>query len=163
MPTTYEPIATTTLGAATTTITFSSIPATYTDLRLTFVPIASTAMNVDLRFNNDSSSLYSFTQLWGDGSSAASTRSSNQTRIRLSSAQTVPAIPTLHDIDVFSYAGSTFKTALIKRAMDENGSGTISTQVGLYRSTTAINRIDIIGISNFAIGTTATLYGIKNA
>jgi hypothetical protein len=34
MATTYEPIATTTLGTAAAFITFSSIPATYTDLRL---------------------------------------------------------------------------------------------------------------------------------
>jgi hypothetical protein len=32
MPATYEPIATTTLGTAAATITFSSIPATYSDL-----------------------------------------------------------------------------------------------------------------------------------
>jgi hypothetical protein len=37
MPATYEPIATTTLGTAAAFITFSSIPATYTDLRLVIV------------------------------------------------------------------------------------------------------------------------------
>ena len=34
MPATYEPIATTTLGSAQATVTFSSIPGTYTDLVL---------------------------------------------------------------------------------------------------------------------------------
>jgi hypothetical protein len=37
MATTYEKIATTTLGTAAATFTFSSIPATYTDLRLVVV------------------------------------------------------------------------------------------------------------------------------
>ena len=45
MPATYEPIATTTLGSAATNITFSSIPATYTDLRLVLVARSDRAIN----------------------------------------------------------------------------------------------------------------------
>jgi hypothetical protein len=37
MPATYEPIATTTLGGAAATITFSSISSAYTDLRIVLV------------------------------------------------------------------------------------------------------------------------------
>jgi hypothetical protein len=52
MPATYEPIATTTLGTAAASITFSSIPATYTDLRLISGHKASTTscfLNVKLQ------------------------------------------------------------------------------------------------------------------
>ena len=66
--------------------------------------------------------------------------------------------------DVFSYAGSTNKTTLIINASDDNGSGRIVNTVGLYRSATAISRIDLTtSTGNFATGTTATLYGILKA
>ena len=42
MATTYEPIATTTLGSAAASITFSSIAGTYTDLRLVLSLIPAT-------------------------------------------------------------------------------------------------------------------------
>ena len=62
MASTYEPIATTTLGSAASSITFSSIPATYTDLRLVLVhtPSASTG-NAQMQFNSDTATNYSYT------------------------------------------------------------------------------------------------------
>ena len=165
MPTTYEPIATQTLGSAASSITFSSIPATYTDLRVVFAIIggAGTAGQFDITYNNDTSSLYSITRLYGDGSSAGSSRYSGTALYpcQNSFSSTPPVFAT---IDLFSYAGSTFKTALITYSNDANGSGSAERSVGLYRSTTAISRIDLGGVGGtFAIGTTATLYGIKNA
>jgi hypothetical protein len=74
MAPTYEPIATTTLGTAAASITFSSIPATYTDLRLVVVAKAVSASTLDVRFNNDSGTNYSKTEISGDGSSAVSFR-----------------------------------------------------------------------------------------
>jgi hypothetical protein len=168
MPSTYEPIATTTLGTAAATITFSSIPATYTDLRLVFVE-RSTANTPDLRlrFNNDTATNYSNTGLFGDGSTANSYRQTSFSSIILefgSVTVTNATTPTLREVDVFSYAGSTNKTALVKTSGDLNGSGGTGVAVGLWRNTAAINRIDLsLTSDSFAIGTTATLYGIKNA
>jgi hypothetical protein len=50
-------------------------------------------------------------------------------------------------------------------AIDKNGSGAVWQIVGLWRSTSAITSINFFSSTgnNFAIGTTATLYGIKNA
>ena len=60
MATTYEPIATNTLGSAAANITFSSIPATYTDLRVVVVALTTNNnWNIELRLNSDSSTLYS--------------------------------------------------------------------------------------------------------
>ena len=82
MPSTYEPIATTTLGSTAATITFSSIPATYTDLRIALVGSLSGGGNYgNLRFNSDSGSNYSVTILRGNGSAASSARQSNATEI----------------------------------------------------------------------------------
>jgi hypothetical protein len=166
MPSTYEPIATTTLGSATTTITFSSIPATYTDLRLVLVARAvSTSISVDVRFNSDSGSNYSKTILYGDGTAAQSGRTTSQTQIGTNYGSAFDATnPGLLTMDLFSYAGSTNKTVLFTVDNDLNGSGETQRTVALWRNTSAINTIAMISSANqFKIGTTATLYGIKNA
>lgn len=169
MPATYEPIATTTLGSAASTITFSSIPSTYTDLRLVLVATASSANTAypRFRFNGDTGTNFSNTTLKANGTTAASDRDTSQTSLILGPYNYVAlstTIPTFGSIDIFSYAGSTNKTCLTISNNDLNGSGEITARVGLWRSTSAITSIDILGNGgNFAAGTTATLYGIKAA
>ena len=165
MPSTYEPIATQTLGSAAATITFSSIPATYTDLRLVLVGTHSASGDVNLQFNSDTTTNYSFTVLYGTGTAAGSYRQTNQTAIQLTAiGQLSTTIPELKTADIFSYAGSTFKTVLTSESNDQNGSGSVGNVVGLWRSTSAINTVNLGRTSgNFNAGTTATLYGIKNA
>lgn len=165
MPATYEPIATTTLSSAAATITFSSIPSTYTDLRLVVVPIGTTSANLYLTYNNDTSTIYSATSLSGNGTTAASGRRSSVGNILLTYVTNIQtATPTLRTVDIFSYAGSTFKTALTEENSDLNGSGSVARTVALWSSTSAINRLDVfVSGTTMASGTTATLYGIKNA
>jgi hypothetical protein len=164
MPTTYEPIATTTLGSAASTITFSSIAATWTDLRIVLVDTPTGNLQYQFRFNSDSGANYSGTEIRGNGSSIGSDRYTGETAIYANWAALASANIGLITCDVFSYAGSTFKTALTTWSNDKNGSGNIEYGVGLWRSTSAITRIDIVASSNnFSTGTTATLYGIKNA
>jgi hypothetical protein len=163
MPATYEPIATTTLGSAAASISFTSIATSWTDLRLVLVGTGTSTSNAWLRFNNDSSALYSQTNLNGDGSTAGSTTQTSQTQIR-QAYNLFDTTISMITYDVFSYAGSTFKTLLMEVCADKNGSGYVTRQVGLYRSTTAISRLDLVSsTSTFAAGTIATLYGIKSA
>lgn len=169
MPATYEPIATTTLSSAAASITFSSIAGTYTDLKLVIVGASATEGRLLLRFNSDSATNYSYTVIKGDGTTAASHRGTSQDYWR--SYETV--FPTtnagLATVEIFSYAGSTNKTLLYTGAMDKNGSGTITSVVGLWRSTSAITSITCYSGNlttttyNFNTGTTATLYGILKA
>jgi hypothetical protein len=163
MPATYEKIQSTTLGAAAAGITFSTISAAYTDLRLVLTGSFTTADRPALQYNSDTASNYSRTLLNGDGASAQSFRTSNATRIFVGATQSSQINMTTFDI--FSYAGSTFKTCLITRSADNNGSGDVDCQVGLYRSSTAISTIYLFGQAgnNYAAGTTATLYGILKA
>ena len=154
-------IATTTLGSASSTITFSSISSAYTDLRLIFVPIVTT-VNVYpvIRFNSDSASNYSWTYMSGNGINGQSGRFSSQGGFytNIGGSTTIPYLVTF---DLFSYTGSTFKTMLWNEVNDKNGSGIISPKVGLWRSTSAITNIEIAADSStWAAGTTATLYGI---
>ena len=166
MPATYEPIATTTLGSAALSITFSSIPATYTDLRVVLVGGSVDAgVNLQFQVNGDTATNYSVTYLWGNGSTANSSRLSNRS-YGYGSFDSSTTIPALLTYDFFSYAGSTFKTVLATASLDKNGSGNTYRSVNLWRSTSAITSIALIsgnGGSNWLTGTTATLYGIKNA
>jgi hypothetical protein len=166
MATTYEKIQSTTLGSAASSITFSSIAATYTDLRVVLVATGSVSNYAKINFNSDTATNYSFTTIYGDGTTAYSTRDTSNTLIWLNGGwlQNSTTIPSLYTIDIFSYAGSTYKTCLTTASNDRNGSGIVSRVVGLYRSTSAITTIDLgVNSGNYAAGTTATLYGIKAA
>jgi len=164
MPATYEPIATQTLGSAAQSITFSSIPGTYTDLKFVLVPATGTAdANVFMQLNSDTGSNYSNTRLVGNGTTASSARQTSQTSILVGAITNTKN--TFFSYDFFSYAGSTFKTILIEQNQDLNGSGSVIRRVGLWRNTSAITTIffDTFTAGGFPVGTTATLYGIKNA
>lgn len=168
MPTTYENIATTTLTSTASTITFNSIPGTYTDLRLVFVgtvDAGGSGSGLRLKINNDGSTLYSLTEVYGDGSSAAAARVSNNAFAYLSNATGLSTtVPTFATVDFFSYAGSINKFFLSTLQGDKNGSGAVEYMAHRYQSTNAITRIDIYPANpNFASGTTATLYGITKA
>jgi hypothetical protein len=163
MATTYEKIATTTLSSAASTITFSSIAASWTDLRLILNATPSYNANVDINFNSDTGSNYSRTTLYGDGTSVYSGGNANlpfwRATINMQSGN-----PSLLILDIFSYAGSNYKTGLSTFSGDFNGSGNVYRNINLWRSTSAITTIDLgLGGANFNVGSTATLYGIKAA
>lgn len=163
---TYEPIATQTLASAATTITFSSIAASWTDLRLIIVAKEASATYdfLQLQFNGDTSTNYSYTDLYGTGSSASSGRVSNAAAITINRGSGLTATYGFYSADIFSYVGSTYKTILTTGSEDNNGSGGVTRTVGLWRSTSAITSLLIkTNGSDIAIGTTATLYGIKAA
>jgi hypothetical protein len=161
---TYEPIATQTLASAAASITFSSIPATYTDLKWVLIGTVSSVSDITCQFNGDTASNYSWTGLYAQGSVAGSNRQSAVDAIRTSEGNPSTTIPFLNSGEVFSYSGSTYKTQLTSWSGDTNGAGYTRSAVGLWRSTAAISSISISPAgANFKIGTTATLYGIKAA
>jgi len=167
MAATYDSIATTTLGSAAASITFSSIASSWTDLRIV-LNVNTTSVNtryILMRFNSDSGANYSYTSLGGNGSITFSSNGINNTEIYVGDAATTSStLPTFYTSDIFSYAGSTYKTALSTGSADKNGSGVTERTVGLWRSTSTINSIILLPFTgNFNTGTTATLYGIKNA
>lgn len=174
MPSTYTPIATTTLGSDTPSTAFTSIPSTYTDLILVaFVRDTSTGTypGFNIQFNADfsGSTAYSWTRIEGNGSSAASSGVSNTGSIQLglitsangSYSSGAFATVTAH---IQNYSNSTtYKTALGRSSSDGAGFGNAAANVGLWRNTAAINRIDLTGSAGFKAGSTFTLYGVKSA
>jgi len=169
MPATYKPIATQTLGSNAASVTFSSIPATYTDLVL-ITQSASTGVseNIGLQFNADTGNNYSYTEVSGNGSTAASTRQANFSRANLTDR--IGTSVDLGECDIISnimnYANTTTFKTLISRAntVDTIFPGANAT-VGLWRNTVAITSITVMqsGSVNFKTGSTFTLYGIKAA
>jgi hypothetical protein len=164
MPSTYTPIATTTLGTAASSVTFSSIPSTYTDLILVSNAILASggAANLWCRFNGDNSTNYSTTYIAGNGTAASSSRDTSATESwvgRLSSSNWTSSIASIQN-----YANTTtFKTS-ISRGNDT--SGLVIAYVSLWRATpAAINSLVLTNSSavNFSIGSTFTLYGVKSA
>jgi len=167
MPTTYEPIATTTVSTTTTaTVTFSSISQTYTDLVVVFYGgTESGGTNVQFKVNNDTGSNYSFTILRGNGTTVSADRESNFSGYFRWGAYATPTaeFSTVDFAHLMNYANTTtYKTLLFRTNNASNG---VDASVGLWRNTSAINRIDItIPATNyFRNGSTITIYGIKAA
>lgn len=162
MAKTYEPIATTTLGSNQTTITFASIPATYTDLVIVCAGNMAAGGAVDniMRFNDDTGSNYSRTYLFGDGSSAVSGRNSNQTSMTLPYWSSTGIHNTI--IQINNYSNTTTNKSVIARNNMANES--IIAYALLWRNTAAINKITFSrgGANDFAAGCTFTLYGIAS-
>lgn len=162
MPATYEPIASQTVAAGgVASVEFTSIPSTYTDLRLVVAGTYESSLNIaNLTFNSDTGSNYSDTFLAGDGSAASSDRQSGEARIRTGQFSTGQGIA-IHDIMSYSNT-NVFKTVLIASALPGTN---LFRWVGLWRSTAAIDTVKVAAFAGleFAEGTTFSLYGIKAA
>lgn len=163
MPTqTYTPIARQTVsGSSTSTITFSSIPATYTDLVLIASGRTSTDLDINGRVNGDSGSNYSRTALSGTGSAAVSARSSNLTYFRFNydGYWTNGSVST-SIAHFMNYCNTNINKTFLTRS--NNTATGVDTQVTLWRSTVAINSIEIyVSGGTYVADSTFTLYGIK--
>jgi hypothetical protein len=160
MPTTYEPIATATTSGSTSSVTFSSIPSTYTDLILICSSKAAAGYLI-IRVNSDSASNYSRTNLYGTGSAAASNRATSQSFLLAPDAGTSEYYPCITQFLNYSNT-TTFKTALQR---SHNMTSNVYATVGLWRSTSAITSITVQtdDASNISSGSTFTIYGIKAA
>jgi hypothetical protein len=161
MPATYEPIATSTLGSAAASITFSSIPATYTDLRLVFSGTSSSTGQAQMRFNSDATSLYSYLALFTNGTTAGGDTYNNANEAYITYYSLSTTLPGTAIVDIFAYAGSSSKSFLVQSSV--YSAGLVKT-VQMYRSNSAISSILIFSAGyNLNAGTTATIYGIKAA
>jgi hypothetical protein len=162
MPATYEPIATNTLGSAASTVTFSSISGSYTDLVLVTAGTGTTNGVGMLTFNGDnpnSGSSYSNTSLYGDGGTAGSYRRTSQARINDSLFYTTQCN---NIFQIMNYANTTTNKTVLLRGNYPGGE--LNATVGLWRSTSAITSLTLTHSgTTFTAGSTFTLYGIKAA
>ena len=168
----YESIQTVTVGTATSTITFSSIPATYTHLQIRGMlngTAAGTYNNVRMGFNADSGTNYSTHIIYGDGTTTGALSEANGTRIYgqiLITQASTSSYVGIGVIDILDYANTNkYKTTKSLNGLEMNGSGSvIEFGSGNWRNTNAITSIEFVTASgNFNVGSTLSLYGIKVA
>jgi hypothetical protein len=170
-PGAYVPIATTTVpSAGAATVTFSSIPSTYTHLQIRYTGRTARPVNGDsliLRFNGDTGSNYAYHALYGDGSSPAAFGGSSLTSIifgYVPGSSAASNIMGVGVIDILDYANtSKNKTSRSLIGEDFNGFGDVALFSGLWINTAAVNSITISGATaaNFTQYSSFTLYGIK--
>lgn len=165
---TYTPIESKVLSSTSTGITFTSISSAYTDLVLVCdMQMNGAQANVFVQMGNgsiDTGANYSYTILSGNGSTASSGRGSSDNRGIFFTNNSYPQT-TNRNITIMnfqSYANtSTYKTVLIR---SNNAALGLDANVGLWRSTSAINQIKVYPTNNsFEVGSTFTLYGILAA
>jgi hypothetical protein len=167
---TYTPIATTTIsGTSTSEVQFSSIPSTYTDLVIIGNLGATTNSYPCARFNSDTAANYSVTDIYGNGTSAASARGTSRTIADISYDIIGNANVEMNFIaNIMNYSNSTtYKTMISRVNLAANGA---TATVSLWRNTAAITNIKLYtatangsNLYNFANGSTFTLYGIASA
>ena len=171
MPKTYEPIATQTLASTASTVTFSSIGSTYTDLVLVVMARSSYTSDafdgLRCRFNSDTATNYSWTFLGGNGSTLEIGRASSQGIAELGALETSSASNTAFSTNISNiqnYANNTTFKTVVSRSGEART--VVYQYVTLWRKTPeAITQIDLTSSrgSTFVVGSTFTLYGIKAA
>jgi hypothetical protein len=171
MANTYTLISSNVLTSTEASVTFSSIPATYTDLVLRLAARSNTNSVDDLfyiRLNGVTTSLYSFTNISGDGSSASSSSGSGSPlafNYLLNGATSTANTFTNFELYIPSYTVSQSKPIGSFGARENNtSSALLLATASLFRSNSAISEITAFpGFGSFVSGSSFYLYGIKNS
>ena len=173
MANTFELIASSTVGSGgASSIDFSSIPGTYTDLCLKVSArndASTTVGGLWIQFNGFSTNLSSRV-LYGTGSA---TGSFSDTTIFAYSDAASATSSTFSNVEYYipNYAGSNNKSVSVDAVMENNATAASSSlTAGLWSSSSAITSIKIqtfnnsnSALANFVQYSTAYLYGVKNA
>jgi hypothetical protein len=171
MATTYEAIATVTVGSGgAASIDFTSIPATFTNLVILMScrrSLSTGTGQMSLTFNGSSSG-YSSRMLEGTGSSAGSNSYSG---VNMRIGQAEPSNFTANtfmntQIYIPNYASSNNKSVSSDSVSENNATEAYAAMfAGLWSNTAAITSISLFpaDINNWAQHSSATLYGIKNS
>ena len=168
MADTYTLISSVTVGAGgASSISFSSIPTTYTDLLVRVSARATSGggwSDSTITFNGGTT--YSSRYLYGDSSAANSGSSASAIVTRGANGNSTTA-NTFGNSDIYipNYAGSNAKSVSIDDVTENNSGATNSAithlEAGLSASTTAINSITLtLGSGNYVQYSTAYLYGL---
>ena len=172
MPNTFEKIASSTVGSGgAASITFSSIPSTYTDLcvKISARNGTNTETIGSVFFNSDTTdSNYRYRRLLGDGSSASSLSGNFPYWFYMSTTGDTSNTFGNTEIYIPNYAGSNEKSISSDVVTENNAISALAVlTAGLWTGTAAITAIQLrpyaAGGGNFAQYTTATLYGISKS
>lgn len=159
-----QPIYTQTLSGAAASVTFNNIPQTFTDLKVVISARSSdsTGQGTIMRFNG-STTTYSNTYLFANGSSASSSRLTYNYVGSIFGTNGTANTFNNTEIHIPNYTGSSFKASLCENtAANNNTLGYLNLLANLWRSTDAITSISFLvdGGSNFVQHSTFSIYGI---
>lgn len=171
MANTYTLISSNVLGSSAASVTFTSIPSTYTDLVLRVSARADAGLNLrgmNITFNSDTATNYSATWLVGDGAAATSSRESSVTSLKRgvdangnsSTANTFSSV----EIYIPSYTVSINKPISSFSTTENNSTTAYATaSANLWRNSATISsiQISVVTSGNFVSGSSFYLYGIK--
>jgi hypothetical protein len=169
---TMQPIYTQTVGSGgATSITFNNIPQTFTDLKLEVSARGSQSgggvADISILFNNDSSSVYSYTGMSGTNNGTDSFRiSSTYIQFAFFGSGNDATANTFGSTSVYipNYTSSSFKSGTGDTVTENNSSTAywMRLMAYLYRSTSPITSIKLTPTgTSFLQNSTFTLYGIK--
>lgn len=172
MPATFRLIASNTLSSSAASVTFSSIPATYTDLvvrtstRTDRTGVAVSDLRIQL--NGSSSTVYSIRNLLGGYGSASSGSNTSQSYWQSDYSPTADAASNSFgssEIYIPKYLTSTKKPSTSFGTSENTSSNSyLSAHANLADITSAVSSITITAaIFNFVSGSSFYLYGIKNS
>ena len=144
------------------TITFSSIPSTYTHLQLRYIALGS-AGGGNMLFNSDSATNYSRHYLEGNGSTASAGASTSTAGMGIMGGSGTANVAEVGIIDILDYTNtSKYKTVRELAGLDINGAGGfIDFFSGNWRSTSAISSITINASTTYSQYSQFALYGVK--
>jgi hypothetical protein len=173
MANTYTLIASNTLSTSAATVTFSSIPATFTDLALrlsTRTTPANLNSLISVRLNSDTTTNYSVRILNGNGETVSSSGSTSATTIGsggITSAASSTA-DTFGSGEIYfpNYTNSTIKAWGSFSASESNSATGVNIRAtaNLYQGTSPITTIRFsLTTGSFVSGSSFYLYGIKNS
>ena len=160
MPTpTYTPLATVTLAGTASSVTFSSIPATYRDLVIVGAGLASTPTGVITRFNGDTGANYNQLVMFGDGGSANTSASSNTTSSQIGRFDNTTLANFV--VQVMDYSATDKHKSYLSRY--NSSAVLVAALAGRYASTSAITSLVLFpDAGTFSTGVTFNLYGIAS-
>jgi len=171
---TYTLISSQVLGSSAASVTFSSIPSTYNDLKLVVSArgdSSSATGLIQMYLNNDSGTNYSFTYILGNSSAASSTRYSSITvnnSISFDEATSTTSTFGSSEIYIPNYNSTSSKPFFNINVTENNSSAADSADIkavaSLYSGTSGISSITLLTASNnFVANSSFYLYGIKNS
>lgn len=169
MATTYTLISSNVLTGSAASVTFSSIPSTYTDLVLRISARTDRASFPEdyakIEFNGSTSNLSSRI-LYGFGGSSGSTNDGSMVYGAVNGGSSTSNTFGNAEYYIPSYTASQNKPISISSVTENNGTTAVIYEVaGLWSNTSAITSIKLLSYysANFVSGSSFYLYGIKNS
>jgi hypothetical protein len=162
---TYTALATITLGSSASSVTFSSIPATYRDLVLVIRGSASANNTFGIRFNGDTGSNYSYVDAFGRADVSGTVSSANtDSRFLLTVSGAFGAGDHQFITQIMDYSATDkHKTGLTRNALSGSSFPGVGMIAARWANTAAITSIAVLpGAGSMNTGTTLSLYGIAS-